>query len=159
MLMETLVGAEVDYELERGKPVPSLNHAIVQTRLLINLSIQYEQYQILSELPLELPTGRFTPDLTFCEPRSADFRNDEIRVTEPPLGTIEILSPTQALDDLVEKAMSYFAAGVRSCWIVLPALKNVYVFSDPDTYRIFRHDEVLTDEKLGITLPLEPIFK
>jgi Uma2 family endonuclease len=158
--METLVTAESDYELERGKPTPSLNHAIVQTNLAIQLVVQYGTlYRIASELSLELITGRSTPDLVLYDQRPVDFRNDEIRVTEPPLGTIEIISPTQAFDDLIEKAKNYFAAGVKSCWVVLPSLRNIYVFSDPDTYQIFRHDEVLTDEKLGITLPLEPIFK
>jgi Uma2 family endonuclease len=41
--------------------------------------------------------------------------NDKIRMEMPPLGVIEILSPTQTLNDLTDKAISYFAHGVKSC--------------------------------------------
>jgi hypothetical protein len=46
----------------------------------------------------------------------------------------------------------YFAHGVKSCWLVIPRLKNVYVFSDPQNYQIFRTDQTLHDPALGIDL-------
>jgi len=42
---------------------------------------------------------------------------------------------------------------------VLPSLTNIYVFSSPDGYNIFRASETLRDEKLDISFPLEEVFK
>lgn len=98
------------------------------------------------------------PDLSILPKLTPDFRNDVTTVTEPPLGVIEIISPSQTLNQLVAKAEAYFAHGVKSCWLVLLPLTNIYVFSSPDDYQIFREHEVLKDEVLGIELPLKEVF-
>ena len=85
--------------------------------------------------------------------------NDVLVATRLPLTTIEILSPRQALDDLIDKASAYLAAGVRSCWIVMPKLQGVAVFSAPGTYVFFRGAEVLCDAATGVELPLAPLFE
>jgi hypothetical protein len=48
---------------------------------------------------------------------------------------------------------------VKSCWIVLPSLANIYVFSSPDDYNIFRATEILHDDTLDISFPLEEVFR
>jgi Uma2 family endonuclease len=75
------------------------------------------------------------------------------------LCVVEILSPTQSLQSLIDKAYKYFALGVQSCWLVIPSLKNIYVFADKDNYQIFRDTETLTDAKLNISFPLADVFK
>ncbi|WP_461134514.1 Uma2 family endonuclease [Spirosoma lituiforme] len=61
-----------------------------------------------------------------------DVRRDEIRMTVPPLCAIEIISPMQSLQELVDKAKAYFEHGVQSCWLVFPGLRSIYVFSSFD---------------------------
>ena len=56
-------------------------------------------------------------------------------------------------------AYHYFGHGVKSCWLVIPALKNIYVFSGRETYQISKSNETLTDASIGVTLPLSEIFK
>jgi len=147
------------YEIERNKPMPSLNHSLLQARLIARLFVRYEgRYDIASELSLDLADWPSVPDLSILPKMKPDFRNDVTAVTEPPLGVIEIISPSQTLSQLVAKAEAYFAHGVKSCWLVLLPLTNIYVFSSPDEYRIFREHEVLHDAVLGIELPLEEVF-
>ncbi len=72
---------------------------------------------------------------------------------------MEILSPTQSLTDLLVKARNYFEYGVQSCWLILPELDNVYVFSSPDEYEIFKTGETLHDPKMGIEVEVDKIFE
>lgn len=76
----------------------------------------------------------------------------------PPIGVIEILSPTQTLNDLTDKSYSDFAKGVKSCWLVLPTLKTIYVFSWATQFEAFVQDELVKDKVLNIELPLSEVF-
>lgn len=82
-----------------------------------------------------------------------------VALTDPPLCAIEILSPTQSLQELITKAKKYFGYGVESCWLVIPGLKNVYVFSDAATYQIFRDDQTLMDTALNVQIELSKVFR
>jgi Uma2 family endonuclease len=147
-----------DYERERGKPTPSKNHAFVQTRLIVAFATQFTQYQVLSELSLQLGTSEKVPDLAIFKNIQFTPGNDEIRVEQTPLAVIEILSPKQNLGDLLAKAHTYFENGIGSYWLVLPDLKSIYVFSSPFESEVYTHKDILKDEVLGIELELKGIF-
>ena len=148
------------YEIERGKPMPSKLHGRVQLILGSELQIAYgDKFNLFSELSTDLSEWESVPDISIYPKTEVNYSEDEIRVTEPPLCAIEILSPTQSLDELITKARKYFSYGVKSCWLVIPGLKNVYVFSGPGEYQIFRDDQTLTDAALGVSLDLGKVFK
>ena len=157
----TLATAQLsEYEIERNKPLPSLNHGVVQGNLIFLLKSKTKaRFTIASELSLDLAEWPSVPDISIFPKRPYDAKNDIIKMPEPPLCAIEILSPTQSLDDLIIKGVSYFGHGVKSCWIVLPALKNIYVFSNADDYEIYRATEILKDPVLDISLPLLEVFE
>ena len=150
---------EAEYLLERGKPMPSKNHSKLEARLAQILGNNYEDiYDTFVELSLELTTGRATPDLCLFKPEPSDWLEDEIRVKIAPLCVIEIVSPRQSTQDLVDKLDLYFEAGVQSCWIVIPTFKMINIFHSKHDYKTFMVGE-LTDEKLNIRLNLEEVFK
>lgn len=157
-MLETTVPVS-EYEIERNKPILSLNHSLIQARLITRLMNRYKnKYNVASELSLELSDWPSVPDLSLYPAQPIDLRNDVITVTEPPLGVIEIISPSQSLNQLVSKAEDYFAHGVKSCWLVLLPLANIYVFSAPENYQIYRATETLLDPVLDISLPLSEVF-
>lgn len=159
--METLATPISDYELERGKPMPSFNHSIVQANLVFELKSRLQKtHTITSETNLKLDGQKTVPDLTVFTKRTPDMQHDVIWTQELPLTTIEILSPKQDLDSLLEKAQAFLAAGVKSCWIVIPGISTVAVFTGPKAYRSFAHGstEVVRDEVLGVEIPLADIF-
>ncbi len=80
-------------------------------------------------------------------------------MTTPPLCAIEITSPSQSVTDMVAKARAYLSHGVSSCWIVMLPLGNVYVFSAPDEYEIYRSNQTLVDAVLDISIPLKEVFE
>ncbi len=148
------------YELERGKPMPSQNHSIVQLNLGFELKTRYrDQFRFMSEINIAIGGRVLVPDVGIFEKTPVDMAHDVQVLTQLPLTTIEILSPRQALDDLIDKADAYLAAGVKSCWVVMPKLQGVAVFSAPGTYVFFRSPETLLDPATGVELPLEPLFE
>ncbi len=156
----TTTAALSPYEIERNKPIPSFNHASVQLNLGGEIRNRYkDRYRVLSELSLDLSDWPSVPDLSIYARKPLDLKNDIIALTEPPLGVNEIISPTQSLNDLTTKANAYFQYGVKSCWIVLLPLGNIYVFSSPDDYEIFRTHETLHDLVLDISIPLKEVFE
>ena len=149
-----------EYEIERNKPMPSLNHSAIQINLGTELRNRYkDQYRLVSELSLDLSDWPSVPDLCIYPKMALNLKKDVTTMTEPPLCAIEIISPNQSVDELRAKAEKYFEHGVRSCWIVIPAFANIYVFSSPDDYEIFRATETLRDTGLDISLPLKEVFE
>ena len=149
-----------DYEIERGKPMPDKNHAIIQSNLLFELRLsQNKRFAILPEIHLHLPTRERVPDLAIYPPLPFEADNNEIRMTQMPLCAIEILSEMQSLNDLSKKCGEYFSAGIPSYWLVIPALTSIYVFHSRQDYTIFSYKDRLVDTLLDIELDLGEIFK
>ncbi len=153
--METQVLSE--YEVERGKPLPSQNHALIQSSITAALVRDAPQYSILTELSLELNGSPFVPDISIYPKLAADPLQDEIKKTDPPLITIEILSPTQSFDEVVKKAHAYLKAGVKSCWLIQPALQGVTVLLSGEKPDFYASGEI-TDSATGITVNVGEIF-
>lgn len=160
-MVETIEKTPVlsDYETERGKPMPSKLHAFIQSRINIFIGLHFaSQYMMFSELTLDTSGEKSIPDLAIYPIEPIDFQHDEIKRTDPPLATIEILSPTQPLQALVDKTNDYFSFGVKSCWIVLPMLQSIYVFHAPHTHEVYAHGDELYDPNLNIRIPIDQIF-
>ncbi len=149
-----------EYEIERGKPMPSRNHAYIQSKIIKLLDRKYaDKYEGISELSLLVEEKERVPDILIY--KNFEFRpgNDEVKVSEMPLAVVEILSPKQNLGDLIAKSYLYFEAGVKSYWLVLPDLTTIYIFSAPNEYEAFVKKGILKDTQLDIELNLEDIFK
>ena len=144
------------YEQERGKPMPSKNHAIVQTNLAVELAKQKE-YRVMSELSLELNGRPFTPDLSVYPRRPVDFRHDHIRLTDPPLLVVEIWSPTQGSQELMDKVEAYLQSGVKSCWVVNPPQRAITIYTPDGSLKSFVEGQV-KDPVTGLTADLEAVF-
>jgi Uma2 family endonuclease len=148
------------YELERGKPMPSLNHSILQSRLLVALFTGYgKTYSILSELTLQMPDKPdAVPDICIYPTLDIDFLHDRPFLEQMPLTAIEIISPSQSNDDVLAKFERYFKAGVGSGWLVLPSFQAISVYAAIGNYQFFTATDTLTDLTSGIHLPLSEIF-
>jgi Uma2 family endonuclease len=158
-LQEPRSATEIQYELERNKPMPSLNHARLQARLVRQLANAYsEEYEIFSELTIDFPVKPAIPDVCIYPITPVDWENDVIRCQEVPLLAIEILSPKQAFDDILDKIKKiYFPAGMTSVWVVLPSAQSMMVFKPnqrPQTY----NSGLVKDDTSGFEVDLDKIF-
>ena len=139
--------------------MPSKIHALLQTRIVVYLAVHYgSRYECFTELTLDTPSPKSVPDICICPIEPIDFFNDEVNRKDPPFATIEILSPSQVLQTLLDKTNDYFSFGVQSCWVVLPALQSIYVFKAPQDHEVFSLGEELHDPNLDIRLPMDVIF-
>ncbi len=159
--MEALIEQLSAYELERGKPMPTYNHSIVQGNLLFLLKAGYRKtHTILPEINVMMPERPDTvPDIAIYPKLPVDFLHDIQSMTQMPLTIIEIILPSQSNDDILAKFEQYFEAGVKSCWLVMPSFKAISVYSAPGTYRFFKHDTTLNDPATGIDLVLNEVFE
>jgi Uma2 family endonuclease len=150
---------KTDYEYERDKPMLSWNHSETAFSLNAVLMPYRKEYSIKPELSLELTTGKATPDLCLYQKRKSNSAKDIIRMTEPPLLTVEILSPKQAYDDIWEKIRDiYFPAGVLSCWLLIPTSRLLQIFT-PDGKILTITSGLVKDPALGIEISLEELFE
>ncbi len=148
---------EAGYEQERGKPMPSYNHGIVQANLVFVLKSAYrDRFTVGSEVTLATEPP-MTPDMVIYRARQPDWLRDEIRVAEPPLTAIEILAPTQSVNDLIPKIERYFELSVQSVWLVQPPLQQVAIFTPAMNPQVFSHGEVV-DPTLEVQVALAEIF-
>ena len=76
------------------------------------------------EVRLKVSARRFrVPDVIVL---SADAPEEQVVVT-PPLLCIEILSPSDSLNEIWDRTQDYFAIGVPVCWIVDPVSRRGWI--------------------------------
>lgn len=150
---------DIHYQTERGKPMPSYNHAYLQAEICFQLKIKYNsEFHILSELTLDLPSGKAVPGVCIYPKRVQNWQRDIIRKTDAPLLAIEILSPKQAFDDIVDKIQDiYFPSGVLSAWIVVPSAESVILYKPNQKPESF-NKTIIKDTASGFELDLNLVF-
>jgi len=156
--METLPEhAESEYEKERGKPLPSLNHGHIQFLLSGALHAYRDDFTIASELTIEMENLRVTPDLCVYPKLEVNLQEDVVRMEDPPLLAVEIVSPSQSTQEVVDKITDMLDAGVRSCWLVQPAMETITIYTEDDKPQTFSTGTV-TDPATEIEVNLSEIF-
>ena len=146
-------------ESEIRKSMASRNHAKIQSRMAKILGINYdENYDVLTEFEVELVGKRVVLDVCICPFEPSNWQNDVIRGSELPLLLVEILSPRQAFDDIMDKIREiYFPAGAKSVWVVLPSAESIIVFK-PNTKPQTFNQGILKDADSGFDIDLDKIF-
>jgi Uma2 family endonuclease len=149
-----------EYELERGKPMPNEIHGSVQANLIVALVSRYKKkFKIFSELTIVVGETTATPDIAIYPYFELDWtKRVPAAKAEPPLVAIEIISPSQTLVEMLDKADKYFAHGVKSCWIVQPELQIVSVLHPQTPPKTFTSGMV-QDSAVGIEIPIEEVFE
>lgn len=151
-------GSESDYELERDKPMPSFNHGLVQANIIFALKQAYGRtHTVVAEVTLETDPVS-VPDVALYPKRHPDWLHDEVRVAEIPLLVVEILSPSQSVTELMEKAQRYFQAGVRSYWMAIPTHRIIAVHNPGVPPTVFTTGPI-TDPASEISVTIEDIYE
>jgi len=133
-------------------------HSMVQARLAKLLG-NLNKYEVFTELSLDIDGTEYKPDVCVYSIKLKKNRaKDIIKMTELPMLSIEILSPRQGFQELVEKVEVYFNAGIKSCWIVLPGIESIQVFSSLENFKVFSEGNLI-DNIIGIELSINEVFK
>ncbi|OQY59648.1 MAG: hypothetical protein B6245_05590 [Desulfobacteraceae bacterium 4572_88] len=135
---------------------PSYNHSYLAYRIAKTLD-RDEKYNIHIKMTLDIGGTDYIPDIALYEKQRIDFLHDKIKAEEPPILLVEILSPTQAVNEITDKFEIYFQAGVKSCWLVIPPTKTIVLFNDihhPVSYST----GLFTDPVMGAEVSVGDIF-
>jgi len=153
-------------ETEAAYDTGSHNHSAIQANLAFLLK-RLGKYSVYTELSLDvsqLDTQKFKvkeeikPDVCIYPKRGLSRPFDILKMAEMPLLVIEILSPRQGTQEILEKFAIYFALGVHSCWLIDPTIAVIAVYSALDQHKIFAVGEVV-DEVVDVNLPFAEIFE
>ena len=137
------------YEIERNKPMPSVNHSRIQLNLGMEFAKQRE-FSVYPELDIQLNGRDFAPDL--CVYPHEPFRqfDDIIRRMDAPVLIVEILSVRQGAGDVYEKIKWYLAEGVQSCWLISPILDTLTIYTPDGRRQNHQATGIITDPATGI---------
>ncbi len=136
---------------------PSRNHSYLSYQVARAIDIG-DKFNIHIELTLDIDGNDYVPDIALYERQEVTFLDDVIKMKELPLMVVEILSPTQSMTELTNKARLYLEKGIKSVWLVVPSAKTIIVFHDihkPISYST----GMLVDSILDIEVSIEKIFK
>jgi Uma2 family endonuclease len=73
---------------------------------------------------------------------------------------VEVVSPTNTADEVVEKIEEYFAAGVQLVWVIHPKRRRFEVYESPTAVRVLGPGDVLDGGTVlpGFRLPIDDLY-
>lgn len=97
--------------------------------------------EALFRIPLDRDrTRNRRPDLAFVSfdrwPADKPLPQTDNAWDVVPDLAVEVVSPTDRVEDMLAKVSEYFLAGVRLVWVVIPVQRRVFVFDAPDVVRL-----------------------
>jgi Uma2 family endonuclease len=66
---------------------------------------------------------------------------------------VEIISPSNAADEVIDKVDEYFRAGTRLVWVIYPHAQRMYVYTSPTVVTVYEAADELTAD------PVLPTFR
>jgi Uma2 family endonuclease len=130
------------------EPMPSLNHSYICVEILKQL-LTNPEIQPLPELTLDIGHG-LTPDISvFLKHQiKPNFLKDIVKLKEMPILAIEIISPRQNIQDVLDKALLLTQANVKAVWGIEPYGRTIFV-TTPDQQQIL-HESVVETEGIRV---------
>ncbi len=146
---------DITFPNEKQIDMPSLNHSYICSRILRQL-FALDNIEVLTELTIDIENG-LTPDISVYPAQAIqpNFSRDMIRFPILPILAIEVISPRQAIQDILEKAEKMVHAGVKAVWAVEPYTKAIFVV-DQQGEQIFYNQTVTSED---ISVDFAAIFK
>ena len=136
---------------------PSVYHSAISVNIVGEL-VSQKEFRAHSELTIVVDGDDHQPDISVYKRKKLNYISEEDRVkTEDiPLTAIEIVSPSQTMNDLIKKANIYLGSGIRSVWIVHPQTHSITV-KTKNSAEIY-HEGVLKDTS-GVRVDLGVVFE
>jgi len=168
--MSELIEFEEEISENEEPRMLSRNHSFLMGRIT-GLLFSDERFTVMPELSLDasqIDLSQFyikakdelIPDISLY-PNEVGLGSplDELKMKDMPLLVIEVLSPRQSMNDIIAKFHAYFALSIKSCWLVMPAIKSITVYPKPNQHKTFDlNDNEIVDEIMDIRLPMQKIF-
>ena len=132
----------------------AFNHSNICVEIIEQI-LENRQFKPLPELTLNVENG-LTPDISVYlrENVKPNYARDVTRYFEMPLVAIEVISPSQNIQTLLEKAETLVENGVKAVWTIEP-FTNSIVVTTKDGFKRFQNQEI---ESEGVKVDFRKIF-
>jgi len=127
---------------EYGKIVmtPASNkHGSIQSRISRELWAALKAGEVITECSVATSKGVKVADVAWCSPAFIDRHGLETPFSEAPELCVEIVSPSNSEQEMVEKRQLYFERGAIEVWIV----------SEEGHTRVFGAEGLMTTSQLA----------
>lgn len=142
-------------ESAEQKEMPSFNHSYLCWQIIQQIS-QNKDVMALPELTLDIGKG-MTPDISVYPKNKykPNFLRDIQKFPEMPMLAIEIISPSQNPQELLEKAAVFVQNGVKEIWTIEPYAQTIFITTENGDDIV--HNEAV--ESCGIRVDFKQIFE
>lgn len=125
---------------EESDNMPSVNHSYLCSQILRQL-FAYSHLEVMPELTLDIDNG-LTPDICVysSDVINPDFLHDIHKFPQMPFLAIEVISASQNIQTLLEKAQRMIDAGIKIVWTVEPCTLTIFVTTKENTHRFYNQE-------------------
>ena len=134
---------------------------------LRNFARQHQLGRVVQELLFDFTAmvqRKRRPDVAFVSyerwPRQRSVPHAEAWEVVPNLA-VEVISPSDKGNDILDKVAEYFRIGVECVWVIFISQKQVYIYESPTQVRILACADELYGEPVlpHFRLPLATLFE
>ena len=124
--------------------MPSLNHSYMCLQIIKQLILN-DEIVPLPELTLDMANG-LTPDISvFWKSKiKPNFFHDISKFPEKPILVIEVISSSQTIQEMLQKAKQMVNEGIKTVWSVEPYSQSVFV-NTRERETLFHAEKVNSD--------------
>ena len=169
MTLEEFLEHDVEgYEYVNGELVPmappSREHGEISINVIRYLDAYVYQNKLgrlyTAETTFQVGERTAKPDVAFVS--TARLTGDKTKgFSIPPDLAIEVVSPSDVLSRIAEKALAYLEAGTRLVWVLEPVSKTLTVYRSERDINILTREDTITGEDVvpGFTCPVAHLFE
>ena len=169
MTLEEFLESGLDgYEYVKGELIPmpptSGEHGDISANLFLFLGPYVRENQLgrvyTSDTGFKIGDRFLIPDIAFVSTeRLPDDRRKAFSI--PPDLAVEIVSPTDVLFRVFEKALTYLSGGTRLVWVIEPVAKTVTVYRSETDIEMLTREDTLTGEEVveGFSCKVAQLFE
>ena len=169
MTLEEFLESDLEgYEYVKGELVPmpptSGEHGRISVNLILPLGMHVRENRLgdvyVSETGFRVGERVLMPDIAFLSNEHIPADLSKVFPIPPDLA-VEVVSPTDALHRVVEKAFAYLEAGTQLVWVLEPRSKTVTVYRSETDITLLTRNDTLTGEDVieGFSCQVAELFE
>ncbi len=169
MTLEEFLESDLEgYEYVKGELIPmpptSGEHGDISANLFLFLGPYVRENQqgrvYTSDTGFKIGDRFLIPDIAFVSTeRLPEDRRKAFSI--PPDLAVEIVSPTDVLFRVFEKALIYLSGGTQIVWVIEPVAKTVTVYRSETDIKVLTREDTLTGEDVveGFSCQVAQLFE
>ncbi len=169
MTLEEFLESDLEgYEYVKGEiilmPAASLEHGIICSKVYLSLALYVQEHQlgivVTPDTGFQVGERVLKPDVAFLsKDRLPDDTSRACPV--PPDLAVEVISPSDAFQRVIDTAFAYLEAGTQIVWVIEPKSQTVTVFRSETDIKTLTRKDTLTGEDVveGFSCPVAQLFE